>query len=123
MYTFSSTTGWLCDATGKRIAQGYAGGECGKRPDAVNNPDMESVPQVGPLPRGIYSLGDPVEHSRLGPYAIPLIPDSENEMYGRSGFFVHGDTIPSGNASEGCIILPRFAREALKNSGERIQVC
>ena len=122
MWTFSSTTGWLCDAIGKQIARGYAGGNCGRNPEGKNNPDMENIPQVGPLPRGIYTLGEPVEHSKLGPFAIPLIPDPENEMFGRSGFFCHGDTTPSGNASEGCIILPRTAREALKNSGDQIQV-
>ena len=122
MWTFSSTTGWLCDATGKKIAQGYAGGDEGRWPDGRNNPAMESVPQVGPLPRGIYTLGEPVEGSRLGPYAIPLAPDPANEMFGRSGFFCHGDTVPSGNASEGCIILPRFARDVLKRSSDQIQV-
>jgi len=122
MWTFSSTTGWLCDATGKQIARGYAGGNCGRNPEGKNNPDMENIPQVGPLPRGIYTLCDPVEYSPLGPYAIPLTPDPANEMFGRSDFYVHGDTTPGGNASEGCIILPRTAREALKNSGDQIQV-
>lgn len=55
--------------------------------------------------------------SKLGPFAIPLIPDPSNEMYGRGDFYCHGDSIENpGCASEGCVILPRTVRETIWNS-------
>ena len=39
------------------------------------------------------------------PVAMPLIPDPANQMHGRSGFFIHADSIADpGSASEGCIV-------------------
>jgi hypothetical protein len=99
------------------IAWGYAGGNCGQSPEGKNNPDMQNVPKVGPLPQGLYKFGTPVLQSHLGPFAIPLVPDPGNQMFGRSDFFVHGDTISNpGCASEGCIILPRAIRNMLAAS-------
>ena len=106
---------------GKIIARGYAGGNCGKDPDGRNNPDMQNVPCVGPLPCGSYMLGEPIPQSKLGPFAIPLIPAIDNEMFGRKSFYIHGDrTNAPGNASEGCIILPRQIREKMWASDDRI---
>jgi Protein of unknown function (DUF2778) len=56
--------------------------------------------------------------------AIPLIPDRNNNMCGRSGLFFHGDSVSDpGNASEGCIIMKRTARDDVNASGDkRLQV-
>src|SRR5271165_1598654 len=89
----------------KLVEVGYSGGNEGKNPEGKNNPSMDGVKGVGPLPKGVYTLGTPVQQSHLGPFAIPLVPDPANDMKGRGDFYVHGDTTPSGNASEGCIIL------------------
>lgn len=121
-YVFEQSTGRMIDPDSNEVAVGYAGGNCGHNPEGKNNPEMQNVPSIGPLPEGWYDLGEPVEHSHLGAYAIPLIPDPSNEMYGRGSFYLHGDTTPSGNASEGCIIMPRLVRQAIKASGERLQV-
>lgn len=113
MWTYEQYSGNLYYPRDNTLAAtGYAGGNEGKNPEGVNNPDMQGIKGVGPLPVGNYTFGEPVEHSKLGPFAIPLIPDSENNMLGRGGFYMHGDTTPSGNASEGCIIMPRSIREA-----------
>jgi hypothetical protein len=41
-------------------------------------------------------------------------------MFGRSGFFIHGDNQAMNHtASEGCIILPHAARIAIASSGDR----
>jgi hypothetical protein len=112
MWKFEQSTGKLFDPQGAYVATGYAGGNCGKNPEGMNNPDMQSVPNVGPLPQGIYTFGVVVDHSTLGPFAIQLIPEPENIMFGRGHFFMHGDTEPPGNASEGCIIMPRSVRDA-----------
>lgn len=122
-WTYEITTGKFFDPSGKFVSKGYAGGNCGKNPEGINNPDMTGVKNVGPLPGGLYTMGDPVEHSHLGKFAIPLTPDPGNDMKGRSGFFLHGDTVPTGLASEGCPIQPHFARTAAHASpDQQIQV-
>jgi hypothetical protein len=94
------------------VATGYAGGNEGKNPEGKNNPEMQNIPLVGPLPVGLYTLGEPVPQSHLGPFAIPLIPDPANDMHGRGSFYMHGDrTDAPGDASEGCIIMSRAIRD------------
>ena len=115
MWTYEQKTGKLSH-NGEVVATGYAGGNCGKNPEGKNSPEHQSVPKVGPVPQGKYKFGTPVAQSHLGPFAIPLAPDPANEMFGRSDFFVHGDTTPSGNASEGCVIVPRSVRNAMAAS-------
>ena len=61
---------------------------------------------VGPLPQGEY-LMRVVEHKRFAPPAIRLTQE-KGQTYGRSGFLIHG-----GTKSEGCIILDRYARQAI----------
>jgi len=120
MNTFEIRTGQMLDADGKLIATGYAGGACGQYPDAVNNPAMCDRHGIGPLPPGLYRMGQPVDHSTLGPFAIPLTPDPSNQMYGRADFYVHGDAVGHpGAASDGCIIMPREVRELLNQSQDR----
>ena len=121
-WTFEQSTGRILDPSGTVVATGYAGGNCGNNPEGKNNPDMQDRPGIGPLPEGLYNFGTPVDHSHLGAFAVPLIPDPSNEMYGRSDFYFHGDTTPSGNASEGCIIGPRQVREAAAASGDTLTV-
>jgi hypothetical protein len=101
------------------VASGYAGGDCGRSPVGKNNPDYQNVPKVGPLPQGKYTFGQPVQQSHLGPFAIPLIPSPDNQMFGRDDFYCHGDTTPSGNASEGCIILARAIRNMIAASPDK----
>ena len=107
MNLFQQSTGKFTFADGE-IVQGYSGHGDGK-----DRPEMQDVKNVGPLPRGRYTgvqLFDP--HPHVGAYAIELQPDPANTMYGRSGFFVHGDSIQHpGSASDGCIILSRETRE------------
>ena len=104
---------------GSVVAKGYSGHGPG-----VNDPTMQSVENVGPLPCGTYTIGaprDPVD--RLGPIAMPLHPDPTNEMFGRFSFFIHGDT-PSMDqtASDGCIIMPHDVRTQIRDSSDRILI-
>lgn len=90
-------------------ACGYSGKGKGK-----NNPESENIPFVGPIPKGIYTIESPREHTKHGPYAIPLEPNPNNKMFGRDAFLIHGDSMSNpGNASEGCIILSKEARERI----------
>ena len=118
MWKYDQTTGYLFSDLGVKVATGYAGGNFGKNPEGKNNHEMQGVKKIGPIPVGVYTMGTPALESHLGPFAIPLVPDSGNEMFGRSGFFMHGDTTPSGNASEGCIIMPKAVRQSCWASGD-----
>lgn len=119
MAKFSQSSGVL--QFGTIQVNGYAGRDEGK-----NNPAMQNVPNVGPLPQGHYTIeiDNPFQHPRCGPYCLRLIPDESNDMFGRSGFLIHGDSIDApGTASHGCIIVPQYIRRALVATGEsRLEV-
>jgi hypothetical protein len=56
-----------------------------------NDPDMQGVSDLGPIPRGEYTIGAFVDiRGGTTTNAVPLTPDPGTEMFGRSGFFVHG---------------------------------
>jgi hypothetical protein len=117
-WLYIQNSGSLYRADGFKTANGYAG--CG---EGLNNPDLQNVPKIGPIPVGIYSIGAPVDHPRLGKFSLPLIPDPANEMFGRDDFFCHGDSVHYEGqhvASEGCIIMPRLIREKMWNSEDHI---
>ncbi len=119
MLQYTQNTGVL-SLDGAPLATGYAGGNMGQNPEGVNNPAMQNVAKVGPLPCGNYTLGAPIDSETTGPYSIPLVPDPANEMFGRSGFFIHGDKVGHVGeriASEGCIIMPLAIRQQAYQSG------
>lgn len=100
---------------GQIEGHGYAGAGEGK-----NNPDMQDVQNIGPIPRGLYAIAEPCDTDTHGPYVLRLAPHADNEMCGRSGFLIHGDSKSKpGTASQGCIILPRAVREKIWQSGDR----
>lgn len=114
MWVYSQSQGRLT-LNGVYVATGYAGKGPGK-----NNPKMQDVPNVGPIPRGIYRIGDPFYSQDNGPFCLRLTHDAANHMHGRSGFLIHGDSVKApGTASEGCIILPRDIRGKIHKSGDR----
>ena len=123
MWVFDSSTGWLTGPDGAQVEQGYAGGNLGKNPEGICNKAYQYTEDIGPLPVGYYTFGAAVEGTHLGPLAIPLTPDANNDMRGRGDFYLHGDTTPSGKASEGCIIMSRKTRNQVITSGDnRLQV-
>lgn len=114
MWKYEQSTGHLSDKNGKVVATGYAG-----KGEHKNKPSDQNMVGVGPLPQGRYTLSPPRTSQKTGPYAMDLIPDASNEMYGRSAFQMHGDSIKApGTASSGCIIMPRNIRELVWNSGD-----
>lgn len=118
MWIYEQGTGRI-SRNNAMLAIGYSGKGTGQ-----NNPAMQNIPNVGPLPQGMFTIEAPIDSPTHGPFALPLAPDPENEMYGRSEFLIHGDSIQHpGEASEGCIIAQRFARERIWESGDhRLQV-
>ena len=94
----------------------------GAEPDGKNNPAMESVEFVGPIPEGDYIIeGPPFDDPKHGVYCLRLMPAASNQMYGRAGFLLHGDSSEHpGCASEGCICASPIAyRQRVWNSGDR----
>ncbi|HEU5411778.1 MAG TPA: tlde1 domain-containing protein [Candidatus Acidoferrales bacterium] len=115
MWLYEQSTGKLLSTESVFVACGYSGAGAGK-----NNPAMESVRELGPIPQGIYAIGAPFDSLEHGPFAMRLAPDAANEMFGRSGFLMHGDSREHpGCASRGCIILPLEARRAVAASADR----
>lgn len=115
-WTFAQKSGVLTH-NGKFIKTGYAGFGEGKF-----NPSMQCVRNVGPLPRGKYIMKALIlKHQTCGEYVIRLEPDPGNNMCGRSGFLIHGDSkTHPGSASQGCIILTIKYRKDMWNSGDKI---
>lgn len=113
-WIFEVTTGKQISPTGEVLGIGYAGGDCGLHPEAVNNPVMESLEDIGPLPCGNYTADRVVlVHPHLGNYAVHLSPDPETRAkiiaYGRNpdSFYWHGDNftkVGQRAASDGCIV-------------------
>ena len=115
MFKYSQSTGALDDANETFLGRGYSGFGPGK-----NNAEMQNVLDVGPIPQGQYTINPPVDTEEHGPYVLALVPNEWNEMFGRSGFLIHGDSVNNpGMASKGCIILARPIREQIWNSGDR----
>lgn len=94
----------------------YAGGGPTGDPAYRNNPLADAIKDLGPLPRGLYTIGLAETHARLGMIVMPLTPDKGNAMYGRCGFYIHGDNVHRNfTASDGCIVTPHGARIEIAN--------
>ena len=102
------------DVTVEPLGVGYSGSPAGK-----NDPALQNVKDVGPIPQGRYTIGPPFDAPVQGELTMRLTPDSENEMFDRDDFLIHGDTTPPGFASKGCIILPRGVRELIASSPDK----
>jgi hypothetical protein len=113
MWTYDVTRGALM--RGNFIAFGYSGFGAGK-----NNTAMEGVANVGPIPRGEWTIvGPPFDSPDHGPYVLRLEPKPGTSTLGRSGFLLHGDSIPHpGQASHGCIVTGHANREEVWGSGD-----
>lgn len=118
-FTWSQSYGDISDPGGEVWGSGYSGFGAGK-----NNPAMQNIHNVGPIPQGWYTIGDPYNSEKLGPFVMDLIQDPENEMFDRDEFRMHGDSISHpGSASEGCIVLDPVTRHKVAASGiKRLQV-
>lgn len=106
MWVYCIREGELYTPHGELEGVGYAGHGAAK-----NDPERTNEKNLGPLPCGRYRKGTPFLHPTAGKFFIPLTPAPRNEMFGRSGFGMHGDSIKTpGTASEGCVIQPLNAR-------------
>lgn len=113
MWTYTQLRGQAIH-NGVIVGIGYSGFHQGK-----NNPDMENVHSVGPIPRGKWKIvrwDD--RHGTKGPQVAVLEP-IDHDAHGRSEFLIHGDSATHpGEASHGCIIMGRAIRDQWRASGD-----
>jgi hypothetical protein len=115
VWTYTQQTGEL-QHNGQHEARGYSGNGQGK-----NNPEMEAIHYIGPIPRGLWTIGKVFEGHASGPHAISLYPFPETNTFGRQLFFIHGDRIGhAGDASKGCLVFDPFTRGRLAETPDKI---
>jgi hypothetical protein len=116
MWSYCSANGNLSQ-NGRFVGKGYSGlGE------GLNNPDLENVAGLGPLPRGRYTI-EPFFNDPGGKGAVVahLHPMQDTITFGRAGFMIHGDNAAMNHtASHGCIILAREIRKEMASSGDDV---
>ena len=114
MHTYEQSTGRFLVSDSNFVGLGYSGYGVGK-----NNRAMEGVANVGPIPRGEWTIvGQPFDDPEHGPFALRLEPKVGTSTLGRAGFLIHGDSLEHpGCASKGCIIQGHAIREAIHASG------
>lgn len=96
-------------------AEPFAFGVWSGHGEAHNDPAYERQRGIGPIPAGDYAIGPREYRARLGPHVMSLTPINGTETFGRSGFFIHGDSVGdvSWTASDGCVIAPRSTRDCI----------
>lgn len=113
--TYNNSTGRLVctDEAGNTTVDhtGYAGTGAGR-----NNPDMQGVRNVGPIPTGNYNVGTGYAGGHTGPQTLNVDPAPGTDTLGRDGFRIHGNNARN-DASQGCIIMPRNVRDTISNAG------
>jgi Protein of unknown function (DUF2778) len=114
VWTYNQLTGALIH-DGQLAGFGYSGMGAGK-----NDPAMQAIHDIGPIPRGQWRIGPPYDSATHGPHVMALTPDSATETFGRSGFLIHADSVSHpGQASCGCIVLSNALRHQISASGDR----
>lgn len=112
-WTYRQSNGEL-SKDGTFEGNGYSGTAAGR-----NNPDMQAVQNVGPIPRGSYIIGHWYnDFQKLGPCVMALDALPGTETFGRNLFRIHGDN-KNHDASHGCIILGPTLRAMIASSTDR----
>src|SRR6266516_869780 len=106
---YDYTTGWppYVDTSG------YSGAGAGR-----DNPKMQDVVDVGPIPQGCWRVGAPTGSRGTGPYSLPLTPLPDNDVFNTprdpNSFLIHGPNASRPNdSSSGCPVIDRPSRQAI----------
>lgn len=120
MWTYKQSSGELRH-NGVLVSRGYSGKGRG-----VNNPGLQGVAGIGPIPVGRWKITERYDSKNVGPYTLRLEAvdakpgDDRHEGTGRGAFRMHGDNVRGDrSASKGCIIMPRPVRVQVWTSGDR----
>jgi RHS repeat-associated protein len=88
-----------------------------------NNPEMQTTPFVGPIPRGLWEIGTHQERG-TGPLSLPLTPLPGNDVFDTQRdpktFVMHGDSADPkryGDVSRGCPVCRREFRRIINDLG------
>lgn len=122
-WTFKQGTGEIFNPQGEVVDLAWSG-----YGDYRNKPEFQSLKHLGCLPRGPYHIQQAIRHPKLGKLAMQLIPFPENEMFGRSEFFLHGylkdnpSTVVNETylSSHGCICTEYLIRVMISESDDRV---
>ena len=96
---------------------GYSGTGAGR-----DNPAMQNVPNVGPIPQGSYTIGPEYDEvPGLGPCVMHLDAQPGTETFGRSEFRIHGNNAEN-DASHGCVILGPALRHLIAADVDKVLV-
>ena len=87
-WTYSISQRTLTYPSGYDTAAGYSGNH-----EGYNNPDRVQDHNIGPIPPGTYDIGPAFTHPLAGPITMRLTAHAGTNLYGRSGFMIHGDTM------------------------------
>ena|ERR1700677_5103240 len=125
MLFYSQTEGSWFDENSHIIVSGCESGNDNMGKD-MNNPLSQCIHDRGPLPRGMYSIGTLEYQNAVKSMGCVLSPEIENNMCGRSGFFLHLRNLqhkaPDGTnaSSDGCITFGSLAElEIIANRPEK----
>jgi hypothetical protein len=114
MIFYSQSLGDFTLPNGTVLDGCYSGGGTVPNDNYRNTPDGQSLRDLGTIPQGQYTISPAHTVPGKGPCVMSLTPNPDNEMYGRSGFLIHGDN-PSMNftASDGCIVCGPAIRQQI----------
>ena len=117
-FTYRQSNGLLTFPDGVQTAQCYSG-----IAEGLDNPADQAVPNMGPIPVGVYGIGPAFDHPQCGPLTMRLTPTPETDTFGRSGFCIHGDnTARNHTASHGCVIVTPYPRALIAKADDRVLV-
>jgi hypothetical protein len=113
MWIYNQSNGTF-SKNGHFVGHGYSGFGVGK-----NNPALQNLVGVGPIPEGSYEIGPPHDTTTHGPHVMALSPEEGTDTFGRGGFLIQGDSIEHpGTASHGCIVLADDLRVQVSSSSD-----
>jgi hypothetical protein len=122
MIEYSQSSHMFILPNGAKLTDCYSGGGPENLEFYRNNPVEQEIRFLGPLPQGQYTISPAHTVPHLGPIVMALTPAPTNQMYGRSGFFIHGDNAEQNfTASDGCIVCGPQIRQQIADlvlSGE-----
>ena len=124
VWTFNQTKGWL-DKDGILVSKDCYSGFM----EGFNNPSLEMVEGVGPLPSGPWKIyGPPKNDPKLGEYVLTLTPATSSfrariVAMGRDpdSFRCHGKPMPPADinsGSHGCLCADKVTRTRMYQSGD-----
>lgn len=89
------------------IGVGYSG-----HGEGLNCHAQENTPNVGPVPCGLWGVGDPFKHPTKGELVFRLT--ALTYVGPRNGFLLHGDNAAMNHtASDGCTVFSHDIRQKI----------